>query len=68
MGAGTTVAFEVLFGLLDRAQAIGALLAQAKSENRDITQAELDALVTADDIARTAQVAAIERRRASEKG
>jgi hypothetical protein len=44
MGAGVTVALEVLFGLLDRAQAIGTLLAQARSEGRDITQAELDAL------------------------
>ena len=63
MGSGVSVALEILFGLIDRAQAIGTLLTQARAEGRDITQAELDALVTADDIARAALVAAIARAR-----
>lgn len=65
MGAGVAVALDLLFGLLDRASAIGALLTKAKGEGRDITDAELDALAAEDDAARAALVAAIAKRRAS---
>ena len=49
----------LMLGLLDRASAIGQLIATARRENRDVTSAELDALVDADQIARAALVAAI---------
>ncbi len=52
-------AVTLLLGLLDRAAALGALIAQARSENRDITAAELDSLRLADDTARDALVKAI---------
>ena len=58
---GTTLALNLLFGLLDRAQAIGQLISTAQREGRDVTQAELDALIIADDATRTAQVDAVRR-------
>lgn len=61
---GTTVAIDLLFGLLDRAAAVGALLKTAQSEGRDVTPAELDGLAAADDAARAALVVAIAKRRA----
>lgn len=51
----------LLLGLLDRAAAIGTLITTARKEGRDITDAELDALVDADDAARADLVSAIER-------
>lgn len=41
---GADVLLTLLFGLLDRADKIGKLISTAKSENRDITLAELDTL------------------------
>jgi len=64
MGAGAAVALELLFGLLDRAQSIGALLTKAQAEGRDVTQEELDALAAADDLARVGLVDAIAKARA----
>lgn len=64
MGAGAAVAIDILFGLLDRAASISALIKSAQSEGRDITAAELDALADADDAARAELVAAIAKRRA----
>jgi hypothetical protein len=64
MGTGAALAIQVLFGLLDRASAIGALIKQAQAEGRDVTDAELNALATADDAARAALVAAIAERKA----
>ena len=66
MGTGAVVAINVLFGLLDRATAISALLKTAQSEGRDITTAELDTLVTADDVARAALEVAVAKRKAEE--
>lgn len=63
MNAG--ILLSLLFGLLDRATAIGELLRLAKSENRDVTDTELDTLVSDDDAARAALREAIEKRRAS---
>jgi hypothetical protein len=54
---------DLLLGLLDRANAIGALISKAKAEGRDVTDAELDALVAQDDAARAALVAAIAKAR-----
>ena len=64
MGAGAAVALELLFGLLDRASSIAALINKAKAENRDVTDAELDALAVLDDAARVALEAAIAKRKA----
>ena len=64
MGANAGLVLSLLFGLLDRAQTIASLLKTARAENRDVTDAELDALVTDDDAARAELVAAIKRRRA----
>ncbi len=51
---GAELAVSLLLGLLDRATQIGALIKTAQSEGRDITSAELDTLVAADDAARKA--------------
>ena len=62
MGANAGLILTFLFGLLDRAQAIAQLLKTARAENRDITDAELDALALDDDAARAELVAANKRR------
>ena len=49
-----TIAIQLLLGLLDRASAIGALISKARADKRDISDAELDALMAADDAARAA--------------
>ena len=59
MGAGASLAINVIFGLLDRAAAISSLIKTAQAEGRDVTQTELDTLVNADDVARAALVEAI---------
>lgn len=46
MGPGAVVAVNLVLALLDRAQAIGALIAKAQAEKRDVTEAELDALAS----------------------
>ena len=50
---------NVLIPLLDKANQIGVLLAKAHAEGRDVTDAELDALVAGDDAAKAALAAAI---------
>jgi len=62
--ANAAILINLLLGLLDRASTIGALFAKAQSEGRDITDAELDALVADDDAARAALDAAIAKARA----
>lgn len=62
MGAEAVIA--LLLALLDRASAIGALLGKAQTEGRDVTQAEIDAVVQKDDVARDALVDAIARSKA----
>ena len=62
MGANAGLVLSLLFGLLDRAAAIAQLLRTARAENRDVTDAELDALVHDDDAARAELVNAIKRR------
>lgn len=54
----------LLLGLLDRATQIGTLIQTARTEGRDITAAELDALVDADKAARQGLVDAIEKAKA----
>ena len=60
---GTAAVLQLLFGLLDRAQAISQLLSTAQAEGRDVTSAELDALVAQDNAARVELEAAIKKAR-----
>ena len=53
------LATGLLLSLVDRAAGVSALLQNAKAENRDVTSAELDTLVAADDKARDALEKAI---------
>lgn len=61
---GVEAAITLVLGLLDRAQAIGAMISRAQAEKRDITPAELDAVVAQDDTARATLQAAIDKARA----
>ena len=56
----TEIAVSLLLGLLDRAAQIGTLISTAKAQGRDVTAAELDALVAADQTARGALQQAID--------
>jgi hypothetical protein len=56
---------NVLVPLLQQANQIGALLAKAQAEGRDVTDAELDTLVAGDDAAKAALAAAIAKARAT---
>lgn len=64
MGAGTAAAVQIVLALLDRAAQIGALISTAQAEKRDITTAELDALIAQDDAAKARLDAAIAKARA----
>lgn len=46
------LATQLLLQVLNQAATIGGTLAKAQAEQRDLTDAELDALVLQDDIAR----------------
>lgn len=61
---GTLAAVDLVLALLTRAAAISSIITQAQAEKRDITQAELDQIVSDDDKARTDLVAAIEKAKA----
>jgi hypothetical protein len=61
--ANINLALTLLISLLSKSQEISALIKQAKGEGRDISDAELDGLVAADDAARAELVAAIEAAR-----
>jgi len=56
---GIDALITLVLGLLDRASTIGAMITTARSEGRDVTQAELDALVATDKIARQDLIDAI---------
>ena len=56
------LATTTLLRLLEQAQSVGALILKARSEGRDITTAELDALAATDDAVRDALNAEIARR------
>jgi RNA:NAD 2'-phosphotransferase (TPT1/KptA family) len=58
---GADIAITLLLGLLDRAAVIGSVINAARTEGRDLTQAEIDLVVAADDKARNELVAAIEK-------
>lgn len=53
------IAVQILLSLLDRASEIGALIAKAQGEGRDVTPEELDTLSAKDDVAKAALAAAI---------
>jgi hypothetical protein len=61
----TLLATSMLLSALDRATSIGLALKKAQDEGRDITDAELDAAVAADDKAKAELDAAIATARAS---
>lgn len=52
-GNNTTLALNLLTGLLAQAGSVSALVQQASAEGRDVTSAELDGVFSADVIART---------------
>jgi hypothetical protein len=60
------IATNLLLGLLDRAAAIGSLLALAQAEGRDITAAELDTVFEADAAARAQLQSAIDAAKAGQ--
>ena len=62
-----TLAVDLLIAIITNAGAISQLIAQAKAENRDITPAELQAIIEGDTAARVNLVAAIARAKASGK-
>ncbi len=59
MSAGVTLAIQLVLALVNQAGAISAVIQKAQAENRDLTPEELAGLVSADDSARAALVAAI---------
>jgi hypothetical protein len=59
----TALAIQLLLGLLDRAAAWGAKIAQAQAEGRELTEEEVDAFVAEDDAAKTALEKAIRKAR-----
>lgn len=54
----------LMIQMLNRAAEFGALITKARGEGRDISQAELDALVAQDDAARADLQAAIDEAKA----
>lgn len=63
MGPGIGLAVDLVFGLLDRATKVTALIQQSKTTGVDITAAQLDALVADDDVARAKLQSAIDKAR-----
>ena len=62
---GILSAIQMITSLVGQVQSIGQLISTAQAQNRDITAAELDALVAADDAARKALQDAIAAARAA---
>ena len=60
---GEAAIISLVFGLIDRAASYAAVLNKAKSEGRDVTEAEVDAIVQADDKAKILEQQAIANRR-----
>jgi len=59
------LAVNVLLPLLQQASTIGAMIQKAQAEGRDLTEAELNSIVAADDAAKAALAAAIAKARAT---
>ncbi len=49
---GTDLAIQLLLTATEQVAKIGATIATARAENRDVSEAELDGLVASDDLAR----------------
>lgn len=60
------LAITLLLQFMSRAQEVGALINKARSEGRDVSQAELDALVANDDAAKAALQQAIDAAKAKQ--
>ena len=56
---GTETIIALILGLVDRVAAYGQVLAKAKAEGRDVTDAEIGAAVAADNEAQKTERAAI---------
>ena len=67
MGAGITLAVDLLVALLTNAASISSLIQNANSQNRDVTAAELQALLDNDALARAKLVIAIAAAKAAGK-
>ena len=63
MNKNADILFSLLLGLLDRAGGITALLQTARSEGRDVSETELDALAGGDDLSRIKLQEAIKKAR-----
>ena len=64
---GVLAALDLALSLASRWQAASALVAKAQSEGRDLSPAELNSLVVADDTARQGLVDAIDAAKAKGK-
>jgi hypothetical protein len=62
----TSAIIDLILSLVSRLQAAAALIRKARSEGREITEAELDTLVADDNAARESLVAAIAAARVRE--
>jgi hypothetical protein len=59
----TALALQVLITLLQQSQTLSNLVAKAQAEGRDLTDAEVDSVVAADDAAKAELAAAIVKAR-----
>ena len=66
MGEGVVLAINLVESLISHAADVTALIKTAQSQGRDVTAAELDSLVSADNQARTDLIAAIAQRKVAE--
>jgi hypothetical protein len=57
------VLLQILFGLIDRAGNISALISKARAQGRTISDAEIDAQIAVDDAAKAALQVAIDEAR-----
>lgn len=64
--AGVLAALQIADALIARLGQVNSLIKTAQTEKRDVTDAELDQLMAADDVARGKLVASIERGRAGQ--
>lgn len=58
---GTDLAITLLISALNHASEIGALISRARAEGRDVSDAEIDALLAQDDAAKAKLAAHIQQ-------
>lgn len=61
---GVAEGITILLALLDKVTTMGAAISKARAEQRDLTEAEVDSFVAADDTARANLDAAIKAAKA----